>query len=435
MKARFVRLTIAVVGLLLINTAARAQYDGVANVSGPYGGYGGYPAAPITWGNNPSGYDSHGKMPLTGEYVDGPARWAYGDLSGDRGGLYENSPMDEFVKDLVTDSFFRIEYLNWTMKKPGDTLLGSGTNATLNPRRPFRVSSGNALLGEARVLSTTRLELDNLDGIRATLGIPLVSGTIEGSIYAFEDSHTTDGVFSGLGEPAPGNVVVLPQFIANTTLTNGVQGTNAFLYDSSYRMAFRNRVWGSDINYVLEAYDPNPGLQLRPLIGIRYYDQSENFTQIGVFDDDGQIPELSSEIHSDSTNHVYLAQIGLRAELVSRWLTVGLEPKVGLGVNDYESSVSTIRLRSQGDPAVRTEDSGARIAPFGELALYSRIHISENFSISVGYTVVIIDNITRPHSSILYNDNGPSNPAGFVVAPSFDTMYYQGINVGGELRF
>lgn len=436
MKARFVCLAIAVLGLLVASRTATAQDawqpggDGVATVTGmSYG-------PPFGSDPYPNGYDAVGKLPLTPNYIDGPARWGYGDISGDKGPFYENSPLDEFTKDLFTDAFIRIEYLNWTMKRPGDVLLGSPTASSQTPKRPFPVSSGNQLLGEARVLSTENIVLDNLNGIRATLGIPLVSGSIEGSIFSLQDSQNSDGVTSGLGAAAPGNVVALPQFVGNTTFTNGQLGSNIFLYDNSLQMAFYNRVWGSDINYVWEAYDPNPGLQLRPLVGFRYYGQDESFSQVGVFDQQGQLAiPLVSTISSTSQNQAYLGQIGLRAELVSRWLTLGIEPKVGLGVNNYDSSVTTTALRSAGDPTVLTRESGSRIAPFGEMAVYGRANISQNFSLIVGYSITVIDNITRPHSSIYYNDNGQSQPAGIVVRSSFDKMYYQGLNVGGEVRF
>ncbi len=439
MKARFVCLAIAVWSALVACRATTAQDywqsgDGVASVPG--GAYS-PPIGPDQYASGyPSGYGKFGKVPLTPSFEDGPARWNYGDISSDRGGLYEDSPFDEFAKDLFTDAFFRLEYLNFTMKRPGDVLLGSPTASSLTPKRPFQVSSGNQLLGEARVLSTENLDIDNLNGIRATLGIPLISGSIEGSIFSLEEGFDRDGVTSGLGAPPPGNPVALPQFVGTTTFTNGQLGTNIFLYDNSLVMSFSNRVWGSDINYVWEAYDPNHGLQLRPLMGFRYYGQDESFNQIGVFDQQGQLPDpLVSTINSSSRNQAYLGQIGLRAELVSRWLTLGIEPKLGIGVNNYESSVITTALRSPGDPTVFTTDSGSKVSPFGELAVYGRANVSQNVSFILGYSLFVIDNVTRPHSSIYYNDNGQNLPAGVVVRPSFDKMHFQGVNLGAEIRF
>ena len=105
-------------------------------------------------------------------------------------------------------------------------------------------------------------------------------------------------------------------------------------------------------------------------------------------------------------------------------------------MNDYDTELDVSRLRSNGDPRVISTASGSRLSAVGELGVYSRLHVTTNLSLTVGYTFLFADNVVRPHSSIYYNDIPPNTaPTALRTRPSFELMYYQGINVGGELRF
>jgi len=54
----------------------------------------------------------------------------------------------------------------------------------------------------------------------------------------------------------------------------------------------------------------------------------------------------------------------------------------------------------------------------------------------VSYQVMFASGISRPANNIFYNDNGPDpNPPAIVVDPSFKSMVWQGLTVGGELKF
>lgn len=435
MKRRIVSFAVAVWGLLCAaSDPSQAQdwvtgSDGVASVRGPfsstapaYSGYG--DAIPEKW-------------PTTPSYYEGAARTWTEDISRDRGGLYEDSPLDKFIGDMAKGSYFRVEYLNWSFKDPGDVLLGSATNASLTPSEKFDVTLNQLFAGEARVATTSTLKLHNNNGIRGTLGIPLVAGTIEGNVFSFQ-TGADHQVITGLGAPAPGNLIGVPQFIATSTLSNDVVGSNLFLYDSSFTQTMTSNLWGAEANYILDSYDPRSEVQIRPLAGFRYAGAGEDHTQIGVFDQQGQLPiPIVSVIRSRAKNDIYAPQIGVRMEYIHRWFTLGVEPKVGLGMNNYTSDLTVERLRALNDDTVITRASGSRISATGDLGVYAKIHLHTNFSVTVGYQIIFVDNVVRPHDSIYYNDNGPSPtfPADLRTKPSFDLMYYQGLNVGGELRF
>ncbi len=435
MKRRIVSFAVAVWGLLCAaSDPTQAQGwapggDGVASVQGPYSST--QPGAGYFEGSGP------GSWPTTPSYYDAPARYWDDNITRDKGGLYENSPMDKFIEDMMKGAFFRLEYLNYAFKDPGGTLLGSATNSSLTPAEPFDITINQQFAGEARVATTTSLRLRNNNGLRGSIGIPVVGGTLEGSIFTFERAADVEFI-TDLGAPAPGNAIGIPQYIATSTLTSGVVGTNLFLYDAFYGQRMKSNFWGTEANFVLDSYDPRSEFQIRPSIGFRYASSDEAHTQIGVFDQFQQLAvPIVSVIASQADNDVLAPQIGARFEYVHRWFTLGVEPKIGLGWNNYDTRLRVERLRALNDDTVITSDSGTKLAATGELNLFGKIHVSQNLSVTVGYQFMFIDNIVRAHDSIYYNDNGPSPAfqADVRTRPSFGLMYWQGINVGGELRF
>ena len=378
--------------------------------------------------------------PITPHYTPGPANWVQEDITADRGGLYEDTPLDEFIKDVTRDAFFRVEWLSWGYKKPGGQPLGAPILSTTDPREPFDITVAGTNFGDGHVETLRGIQADQVSGIRGTIGLPLAMGDVEASIFYFEnfsDGTLVDGR-DGIGFEAVSGDPTTVQFVATTTLTNGQIGNNAFLYDDSFSTHYKTQLWGSDINYVFDAALSEPYIQIRPMFGFRYLAIDDHLDQIGVFDGQGQLTPaqiVRSLISSDSENNVYIPQIGMRVEATSRWLTIGLQPKFGMGVNQYRGTVFTESLRSVGDPHTQTTESGEKLSVSGELAVYGKLHISKHVSLNVGYTFLFVDNITRAHNSILYNDNGQNADPAVVSNPAFDLMYYQGLNVGGEIRY
>lgn len=427
MKRRFMSFAIAVMALLT-NASEPSQTqaqewinsDGVASISGGY----------VQTQQDP--------WPATPNYVDGPARYWDDNITRDKGGLYENSPLDKFIEDMIKGAFLRVEFLNWDFKPPGDVLLGAPTTASLAPERLFDISRNGQFLGRGRVATTSDLKLEHQQAIRGTLGIPVVGGLLEGNIFSFT-SGTDHTSITGLGPAQPGNAIGIPTFIVTTVLTNGQVGDEVFAYDSFFATHFKSNFWGSEANFIMDSYDPRAEFQVRPSFGFRYFGLDEEFTQIGVFDGSGTLNvPIVSEIRSHADNHVYAPQIGLRMEYVHRWFTLGVDPKIGVGWNSYESDLNVLRLRALADLPRFTEESGSRLAVTGDLSVYAKLNVSQNFSVNLGYQIIFIDNVVRPHNSIYYNDNGPAQqniPPGLVTKPDFGLHYFQGINVGGELRF
>ncbi len=354
-------------------------------------------------------------------------------LPEDLGGLYGESPLDAYLKSFAKNLWVRLEYLHWDYERPGDTTLGAPVLGVRDPREPFPVTVGTNLAGFAHVPSLGSLNLRDNQGLRATLGIPLTVGSVELSIFSFEEGRT--GMAEDMGDPRVG--ATLQNFIATSTYTDGEIGHNLFLYDRYFSADFTSDFWGGEANFIFDPLVPGPGFKLRPLIGFHFFDLEERLMQHGVYDQNGFLTTpLISTIDSTAKNRIYAPQIGLRFEYVSRWFTVGVEPKMVFGINVYKDRVVTDDMRSFADPVVLTEKTGTKFAPIGDFEVNGRVHLTRSFSVFVSYHILVAAGISRPQNNIYYDDHGPNAPqTAIVVRPSFDNMVIQGLSVGGELRF
>jgi hypothetical protein len=395
----------------------------------------------------PAPYDASNSWPAWGvpaydNYADGPpaANPPYGvcpdglmteQISGDRGFDYEDSPLDRFLIATAKSMWLRGEYLKWNFDGPGNVLLGSPVAGVVDPSKPFQATVAGQP-ATAQVPTTRELRFRDVQGFRGTVGLNTNAGALEANYLIFNRVQSSQ--FLGV-EPA--NVLAPETQIqfATSTLINGQPSNNVFLYDSSFSMVQNTKMLGAEVNWVAKS-SYEEGFVTRPMLGFRYIDFHETLNQVGVFNQQGQLdPPLVSFIDSDARNRVYAPQLGLRLEMVHRWLTIGFEPKVAFGVNNYKASVGTFHLRSPGDPAVNTAESGSHFAPIGDFSVYGKLNLRDNLSVFGGYQIMIANGISRPANNIFYNDNGSSNPAAIVADASFQRMIWQGFSVGAEWRF
>ncbi len=383
-------------------------------------------------------YPNPGRIDGNQQYGPGPDRLITERIPSENGGFYEDTPVDRFLKNVAKSTWIRLEYMQFTFDDPGHTVLGSRVAGEVDPTRPFRATVSDQP-ATVRVPTTSALHFKDIQGLRGTIGLPTSIGSFEASFLAFDRAHANEKQIV----PPPGDLtgaspVLNPSAqiqIATSTLVNGQLGTNLFLYDTSFQIFQNSQFFGAEANWIGKSpYED--GLVVAPMAGFRYIDFHERLFQRGEFSQLGTLdPPLFSEINSDANNRVFAPQIGMRFEFVQPRYTLGVEPKVGLGVNIYDADVSTVRLRSFGDPRVSTSKSGAHLATVGDLSMYGKFHVHDNFSLKVSYQIMVAGGMSRPANNILYNDNGPSQPAAIVVDPSFRSMFWQGFTVGGEFRF
>ncbi len=443
MRSRFAVYVLGVWGLLLAASATTQAQPAPGTISPPRIYTPGSYDAPNSWpasGVLAYDYPDDGHIYTNQQYGIGPDGITTERLPTDKGWDYENTPADRFVSMVAKSTWLRMEFLNYTFQDPGNTLLGSAVGGVVDPSRPFQATIAGQP-ATAKVPTTEQLHFRNVQGFRGTVGLPTTIGSFEANFMAFQREHADDT------RAIPPGPVLNPSAqiqLATTTLTDGQLnnvvndvslGSNIFLYDKAFQVFQNTALFGGEANWIGNS-QYEEGFVTRPLAGFRYLDIHESLGQRGTFDQLGglQTP-LVSYIDSDANNRVFAPQIGARFEYVTPWLTLGFEPKVAFGINKYKASVSSFQLRSQGDAFVETQEEGTHFAPIGDFSFYSKFHLRDNFSLNVGYQIMVAGGITRPANNIYYNDNGSSNPAAIAVDPSFRQMVWQGLTLGGELRF
>jgi hypothetical protein len=325
--------------------------------------------------------------------------------------------------------WFRTEFLLWNFESPGETLLGSPILGNPDPREPREVFDGaGSPIGFASVAFTDDMRLRDNSGVRGSLGIPTYFGAFEANIFTFAKAN--DVFFRDL-DPSNGF------FIGTSTFVNGALADNIELYNDVYRASFTTKIWGAEANLIFNG--PDTGfLHLQPIFGFRYMSIDESLTQRGRFTPDPGtgLPAVDTSIDSFSQNDLFIPQIGLRTEFRTPYLILQFDPKFGFGPNAFHNVVRTDDFRSLGDPVVQTEDESTQMSPFIDLTLNGRIPITKNFNFTAGYTFLWAGRVTRPHRNIFYNDNGPlPTPPGIVVRTKKTDMVFEGLTVGGELRY
>jgi hypothetical protein len=360
--------------------------------------------------------------------------------------------INRFGPRVIIDNWFlRAEYLNWNIGRPGNVLLGAPVAGIDHPDRLFPVfppGSGVAF-GLAQVPTTNSFNLNDASGVQVTAGYDFVEGgRFEVSAFmlarkqsAFKLTAQPDIVFDTdfdfPGDPAPierAEGEVTSSLIATSTLNHGQISNHLFLYNQSYTALFTSQLWGAEANYFFgDAVDI---LQFLPLAGARYMNLTESLTQTGVFQDQfiGGAP-VSTQIGAHTINNIWGGQIGFRAQVVTKWIEFGATPKLLVLGDTAYSSVYAARFRSNSDPTVFNDETTTKFTFGTDVNGFVNLNIAPNFSVRVGYNLIWINHVTRPHRDIVYNDNGSSAPAGIGQQTVFHDILIHGFSFGCEYRF
>jgi hypothetical protein len=330
-------------------------------------------------------------------------------------------------------AFLRVEYLNWNIQKPGHELLGAPVAGVPDPSKPFIVFAPGTSnpSGVAFVPSTQSINLGAISGVQVTAGVSFIDdGSVE--ISAFMLARKSSGFsFHDLGQTFdPTLGLILPNFVATSTLVNGQVSDHVLLYDS-YQAVFQTQLWGAEANYFYDL-DAVGGLQFRPLIGVRYVNLTERLTQTGVF---LAAPPIVTTIDAHTSNNLAGAQIGFRTQVVTEYLEVGLTPKIMVLANSMNLNAFTNHLRANFDPLVGSSDHTTNASFGADVSTYVQLNITPRFCIRGGYNLLWLGRVTRPQNDIYYNDNGIGSPPGVIGRLVTTDVLITGFSVGGELRF
>lgn len=343
----------------------------------------------------------------------------------------EPLPIETFIRTAVKNAWFTTEYMSWSLERPGTTMLGSPLQNHADPREQFDFSGGTA-----RAMDLDAVDLEDNNGIRMTLGIPLRVGTLESTFFLLEQA--SDNAIAH-DVPAPGGGVGTGNFIITPVTVDGQVSSFFRAYDESFRANYDSDVWSGEMNIVLDPFNAartGEGFKITPLVGIRFLNVHEKLIQTGSFRTTPS--NLTSVIESDVHNNMYGINLGLRTELVHRWFTVGFSPKVALGFNSYRAQVMSDRFVSASDPLLVTKTKETDFAAIMDFSLYGSVNVSENFRLFGSYGLIWLSRLARPGDTIDYNVNGilGTPVSSDIKAKESETnMWMQGFTVGGEIIF
>ena len=345
--------------------------------------------------------------------------------------FYDNdSRIDLVIRETLRRSWMRVEYLHWNIKDPGNHLLGAEM-ATLDPREQFPAfNPGNIPRNfvNAFVPDTGDVQFDALPGMRLTVGAPTEWGGFEADIWAIMNASTTldfDPVFD-----TTTGFTVIP---AVTLTVNGAPSdTQMVLFDNGYEAELRSGMWGAQGNWIANPVTPQNTLALSPVVGIRYVKFDEELRISGSDIGSATNPQITSK----ANNNLVGPQVGLRASLESKWLSLGIEPKVMFGINRHQDSVRTSQIFDVANPNTLSTNEDTDFAPAFNLPGFAKLHLSENFSLFAGYELLWLSNVSRSTEHVVYDSPPiPTDPGQIRVKKHREPIYAHGFMVGGELRF
>jgi hypothetical protein len=359
----------------------------------------------------------------------------------------DETPLEEALCKVARNVIFNIDYINWGIVKPQTQVIGAQpTLATLNPVLaqlpqefiPFVVA--NELLksptqnfpvadGFARAYDTGPISLTENSGVKGTLSLPLTFGSAE--LTGFVLQHAESQVnLGGLPQGSASNTPPDELFAAIPVKVNEINSSVVALYNNSFNAEFTTLVFGGEFNIVFNPIVPKEyGLLIRPTLGFRYLGVQEEFDVAA-----SNIGSATTTILSRTINNIYGPQIGCRFELVTQWFTIGADPRVMVGVNQFVSTVDSF------DPTIGSNSdriSATRFSAVGALDLYVKIPIHDQVKLYFAYNLIGTGNISRPQQQIDYNVNETNgvltNDLHLSLAHS--EFIVQGFSAGLEFNF
>jgi len=297
-----------------------------------------------------------------------------------------------------------------------------GEDIQKNPTDPFPVPGGTA-----RAYNTAPISLYENSGIKGTLILPMTYGSLEFTGFILQ--HAESQV--NLGGLPQGSFANNDEFFAALPVKLNEQNSDIVgLFSQYFAAEFTSLVFGGECNIVFNPIVPKQyGLLIRPEVGFRYLGIQEEFD---VYAQNPGIP--TTTITSRTISNIYGPQVGVRFELVTQWFTIGADPRVMVGVNQFVSTVESFdaEIGSSADRIAAT-----RFDAVGAFDLYAKIPIHDQVRIYVAYNLIGTGNISRPQQQIDYNVTGTetsfTNDIHLSLAHS--DFIVQGFSVGLEFNF
>ncbi len=421
----------------------------------------------------------------------GPTAYAELIPDGRLSTLSLDTPLGTAIKTHASGSWMRLEYWNAKIGHRGGRSLGEpiadlNGNVIDNISEPFDLplfpSQDLPIIftGRAVAPTTDGTDWDDIGGIKGSFGIPLDQRSwIEGSVWALEEQGESLRVPSIPPTSLAPTFGVFPvEFIVIPFTIDGQPGSfqnlpnspasiaPIIVYDTDFFSEYSVNVWSAEINHVYDLRIPHDGWTLQSIIGYRHEEYSERLTFGGTFGNisgyatDGtvntgpltnpQTNRIDSKVH----NYRNALQFGFRSEVKQRGLTLGVEPKVALGLGLIRSRVNTSNAREPGDlssilndPLLLIDDPDSTtdfdreldFAPSAELNLYAKYDVNEWLKFRIGYNLTWMGRVGAADTSIKYNTISAADPTmtpdtlDFGVKQNVNNRIINAFTIGGEI--
>ncbi len=381
----------------------------------------------------------------------------------------EHTPLvDGLILDMFNNMWISMEYLNWGIKSTGDTNLGADVPSVADPSRPFYVvdASGgdigaspflstnialnplNQFQAVAVTPTTSMFDFTHNNGFRGTVGLDTSFGGWETSVFVLQQAHGsfdsndhTDTVLEQLRD-SDGDVVVdtngdpvfayVPYVYVRPLTNGGVPSNNNILYYDHFSAEYDSQVWGTSSALVWDIRDVDLGWSMSAILGSKYLNVRENMRQRGsVTSNVDSAPTINSSLDSTAQNNVIAPTLGIRTEFRHQWFTLGVDPRLGLGLNATKGKVAARDVLSDSatsfnDVDQTTESSIVRFTPTFDLKAYAKVNVHDHVKLTVAYDFMWVGQVMRADDIIRYDTTG------IIVQSDYRSFQVDGLSLGAE---
>lgn len=379
----------------------------------------------------------------------------------------EETAFERYLHKVMNNSWIRIDYLNWTIKRPGGTPVGHesylnivGEEIDSSEFWTYSPTDEHSYLWFPEfydVTTTTRpinldeISLSDTPGIRGTWGVPTTFGEVQISAFTLEQNGGTvlsdDGdsrdmtlyLFGGLNadEYPWGETRLDIVYHVPTTNQNGEIQQPIFAFDI-LDATYTSDVWGADYKLYFDMFmTKQTGLIMRPLIGFEFMSIKENMGVRGIsfnIVDDEVIITHDGSLNVNSSNNLYGGLVGINLEVRHEKFLIGIEPKGMFGFNNYRTRIQTLDFATSDEGAYEVNRSKSEFNAMLDLQIYAKVHCTKNFDLFVAYDLKYAGKVARPGTQIEY-ELGDSDETAFRVGNQLEQFSVDGLSIGGELRF
>lgn len=371
-------------------------------------------------------------------------RQYYEQLPDSRMGGEPQSPLDRFLGQAVAQTWFQMDYVQWSLDEPGNRYVGARIPGVPRPDQGYTIidsSTGAPAvdLDGSELLNYTpnlnKIDLGDRNGLRMTYGLDTNYGTLEANVmWIFKDTVSFDP-----GPPFPHRsteALVNPWegAVSIPFSVDGTPATRAVVFTGDSAVHYNTGIFGTEANFVFDDRRPENGFHFRPIIGFRYLNMDEKMGIWGTSDSDPQStdPPGDAYFESKTRNQVFGPQLGFKTELRDDYFTIGARSMFTLGFNRLDAVVAgdspTSPFAELDAPIVNALTKNL-FSPVISLQLYTEIRLMQNCKLFGGYDILFLESVSRAYETIDYNVNSQGSQ-GFGVNSKNSTMFNHGFTVG-----